>query len=121
MANHGDLKRTQQQRQQRTGVALLLATAGVMAASSVSASPLMQAALEGSAAAGARLDAAALAQASDCIPIGEGENCERQTLEQRRRQPMANPAADPSSPASNPGASDGSAADELKQIERGDL
>ena len=121
MANHGDLKRSQQHpRQQRTGVALLLATAGVMAASPVSASPLMQAALDGSAA-GARLDAAALAQASDCIPIGEGENCERQTLEQRRRQRTANPAADPSSPASNPGASDGSAADELKQIERGDL
>lgn len=110
MSNPGDRKRSQQRlRQQRTGVALLLATAGVMAAAPVSASPLMQAALEGSVAVGARLDAAALAQASDCIPIGEGENCERQTLEQRRRQRSAAPTADPSSSESTPAAADGAA------------
>ena len=89
------------------------------------AAPAVQAVSLPSPAAAGSLDAAALAQVSDCIPIGEGENCERQTLEQRRRQaspqPAASPAADPSTPTANPGASAGSASDELRQIERGDI
>lgn len=107
----------------RTGVALFLATAGLIAAPAVpaaampspGASPLMQAALNSAAAATGHQEAAALAQVSDCIPIGEGENCERQTLEQRRRQaspqPAATPAAAPSTSGSNPGAAAGGGAE----------
>ncbi len=79
------------------------------------ASPLMQAALNSAAAATGHQEAAALAQVSDCIPIGEGENCERQTLEQRPRQaspqPAATPAAAPSTSGSNPGAAAGGGAE----------
>lgn len=111
----------------RSSVTLFLASVGVAASgigfhaeSLAAADPLLS-----------EQSAQWMAQATqECVPIGEGENCSGR---RRRRGPSLlpqennsgatpnNPAADTSSPTPNPGAQSGTAAEELNQIERGDL
>lgn len=109
---------------QRSSIALFLATAGlldlggsVLSSAEPLAWPLSQSA-----------QAHMLAEAVECVPIGEGENCERQSIDSAQPKVQSEPkvqsggpAADDSVPTSNPGASDGSAEDTLNLIERGDL
>ena len=102
---------------QRTSLALFLATASMIGGSAASASPVDAASLIHFSAEKAQL----LADSAECVPVGEGENCERETRNKRKAKPVTNPAPNPSTPTSNPGAVDGSSADQLKQIERGDL
>lgn len=102
---------------QRTSIALFLATAGIIGGSAALPAPAEAAFNRPFSADRSQL----LADSMDCVPVGEGENCERETRNKRKKRSTDNPAADDSSPTSNPGASDGSAADELNLIERGDL
>ena len=103
---------------QRSSIALFLATAGLMSASN----PGLAAAETGLALATPTSHGQLLAQAVECVPIGEGENCERQIIKTiRPRDGIGGPAADNSAPTPNPGASNGSAKKQLDQIERGDL
>jgi hypothetical protein len=102
---------------QRTSLALFLATASMIGASAASAAPVDAASFIPFSAEKAQL----FANSAECVPVGEGENCERETRNKRKAKPVTNPAANPSIPTSNPGAVDGSAADQLKLIERGDL
>lgn len=102
---------------QRTSIALFLATAGMIGGSAALPAPADAAFYGPFSADRSQL----LADISDCIPVGEGENCERESRNKRKKRSTANPAADDSSPTSNPGASDDSAADQLNLIEKGDL
>lgn len=102
---------------QRTSLSLFLAMASMIGGSTASAAQLDVASFIPFSAEKAQL----LADSAECVPVGEGENCERETRNKRKAKPVANPAANPSIPTSNPGAVDGSSADQLKEIERGDL
>ena len=99
---------------QRTSLALFLATASMIGGS---AAPVDAASLIPFSAEEAQL----LADSAECVPVGEGENCEREKLNQKTKESVVNPAANDSIPASNPGADGGSAEDTLNLIERGDL
>lgn len=103
---------------QRSSIALFLATAGLIGVSS----PGVVAKDQRSSPALHSDHNQLLANAVECVPIGEGENCERQTLEAPKpKNDLGGPAANDSVPTSNPGASNGSASDTLNLIERGDL
>lgn len=103
---------------QRTSIALFLATAGIMGGSAaIHAAASDVAPLASIPAQRAQL----LAEGVPCVPVGEGENCERETRNKRKQRSIDDPAPTDSSPNSNPGASEGSAADELKLIEQGDI
>ena len=99
---------------QRTSLALFLATASMIGGSAapVDAGSLIPFSAE---------EAQLLADSAECVPVGEGENCEREKLNQKTKESVVNPAANDSIPASNPGADGGSAEDTLNLIERGDL
>lgn len=102
---------------QRTSLALFLATASMIGGSSAAAARVDAASFIPFSAQKAQL----LADSAVCVPVGEGENCEREKLNQKTNNNVGNPAAKDSVPTSNPGASGGSAEDTLNLIERGDL
>jgi hypothetical protein len=102
---------------QRTSLALFLATASMIGGSAATAVPVDAASFIPFSAEKAQL----LADSAECVPVGEGENCERESRNKRKTKPAANPAANQSTPTSNPGAVDGSSSNQLKGIERGDL
>jgi hypothetical protein len=83
---------------QRTSLALFLATASMIGGSAASAIPVDQATFNSFSAEKAQL----LAGSTECVPVGEGENCERETRNKRKAKPVTNPAANPSTPTSNP-------------------
>jgi hypothetical protein len=88
---------------QRTSVALFLATSALIGTASA---PLSQAA--SSTQFPAPRNSQQLAQATECVPIGEGENCARERT--RSKKPAAAPtSSDSNTPSTGTGAAGNSA------------
>lgn len=75
----------------RSSVALFLATAGLLSGAGAWSSPA-ESLISPGAGRGLESQARQLAQASECVPIGEGENCENPS---QRRRLQAKPASRP--------------------------
>ena len=105
----------------KSSVALFLATAGLVAGSSAGLLPAESRELHDPSP-----RAALLAQAtSDCVPVGEGENCARPRRRKKKTTEPAGtpntPAADTSAPATTVGPESGTPKEVLNDIERGDF